>query len=37
MADDQRGGHPGLEGELLQPCLGLLQRGAPLLADPQPL
>ena len=39
MADDQRGVRPpGLGGvELLQPRLGLLQRGARLLADPQPL
>ena len=39
MADDQRGVRPpGLGGvELLQPCLGLLQRGARLLADPRPL
>ena len=39
MADDQRGVRPpGLGGvELLQPRLGLLQRGARLLANPQPL
>ena len=39
MADDQRGVRPpGLGGvELPQPRLGLLQRGARLLADPQPL
>ena len=39
MADDQRGVRPpGLGGEELpQPRLGLLQRGARLLADPQPL
>ena len=36
MADDQRGVRPpGLGGE--DSCLGLLQRGARLLADPQPL
>ena len=35
VADDQRGVRP--PGLLLQPRLGLLQRGAPLLADPQPL
>ena len=39
VADDQRGVRPpGLGGEELpQPRLGLLQRGARLLADPQPL
>ena len=39
VADDQRGVRPpGLGGEeLLQPRLGLLQHGARLLADPQPL
>ena len=39
MADDQRGVRPPRLGgvELLQPRLGLLQRGARLLTDPQPL